>query len=581
MRKFYSFLVAAVALVAFAACNTNVDDQIASVEGETMTLTADFAQSRTTLDGVKVKWDANDAIAVSNGTECAQFTIESLTEDGAKAIFKGQKLEGETLYAYYPYAATLKYENGAWVNATLVNEQPAVANSFANNVAVSTAVSNGETLSFENQCAVLKFQTPQMDQAVTSVELLNGEQTLAKVVGQMTAGNNYYAVVMPGTYTFTVKINDAVSKVGQKAVTVEKNTLYNLGTLEAPVLREVSTLWATAGTHNGWAASDPAPMYVVGNYVVAYNLAGGTQLKFVQVGKDWDGAVGGSYGEGDNPDESAANTWHNCGDVNILLPAAGTYDVYYLPTAKKYNVVAAGTTPEEYVAPKVALSLSGTFNNWGDTELVEQNGIYVTKSLKLDAYASFKVRKDKAWDESYGGGIVYMNPNNYILTHFNGSDISITEAGTYDVYFNYDSKYLYVVTAGTDYTTAPLQTVEGKEPVQEEPEVTEKVVYLKPNSNWMQSNARFAIYVWGGTVGEKWVSMTASDTNGIYQAHLPEGYDYGCNIIFCRMNPSTTANNWNNKWNQTSDLKTPTDGKNLYTVKDGTWDKGGGTWSVK
>ena len=69
MRKFYSFLVAAVALVAFAACNTNVDDQIASVEGETMTLTADFAQSRTTLDGVKVKWDANDAIAVSNGTE--------------------------------------------------------------------------------------------------------------------------------------------------------------------------------------------------------------------------------------------------------------------------------------------------------------------------------------------------------------------------------------------------------------------------------------------------------------------------------------------------------------------------------
>ena len=53
--------------------------------------------------------------------------------------------------------------------------------------------------------------------------------------------------------------------------------------------------------------------------------------------------------------------------------------------------------------------------------------------------------------------------------------------------------------------------------------------------------------------------------DGTYEVHLPEGYDYGCNIIFCRMNPSTTANNWNNKWNQTSDLKTPTDGKNLYT----------------
>lgn len=87
-------------------------------------------------------------------------------------------------------------------------------------------------------------------------------------------------------------------------------------------------------------------------------------------------------------------------------------------------------------------------------------------------------------------------------------------------------------------------------------------------------------YVWGGTAGEKWVSMT-SVGDGIYEAYLPEGYDYGCNIIFCRMNPSGSANSWNNKWNQTSDLKTPTDGKNLYTVNEGTWDKGGGTWSVK
>ena len=114
----------------------------------------------------------------------------------------------------------------------------------------------------------------------------------------------------------------------------------------------------------------------------------------------------------------------------------------------------------------------------------------------------------------------------------------------------------------------------------DEPEVTDKTVYLKPNSNWKQSNARFAAYFWndGGNV---WVSMTDSDKDGIYEVNLPEGYDYGCNVIFCRMNPSTTANNWNNKWNQTSDLKTPTDGKNLYTVKESTWDKGGGTWSVK
>ena len=206
--------------------------------------------------------------------------------------------------------------------------------------------------------------------------------------------------------------------------------------------------------------------------------------------------------------------------------------------------------------------------------------IFVAKEVKLDAYPSFKIRKNKAWTENYGGGIVYLNPNNWMQVYSGGSDISVTAAGTYDIYFDYTTKRLYVVTAGSDYTKVEQQTKEGEEPKQEEPEVTEKVVYLKPNSNWTQSNARFAAYFFGGTTGEKWVSMTKVG-DGTYEAHLPEGYDYGCNIIFCRMNPSTTANNWNNKWNQTSDLKTPTDGKNLYTVKSGTWDKGGGTWSVK
>ena len=136
------------------------------------------------------------------------------------------------------------------------------------------------------------------------------------------------------------------------------------------------------------------------------------------------------------------------------------------------------------------------------------------------------------------------------------------------------------MTAGTDYTTAVEQTVSGKEPEVEEPEVTANMLYLKPNSNWKVDNARFAAYFFGN--GDKWVSMTDSDGDGIYEVNIPEGYDYGSgNVIFCRMNPNTTANNWNNKWNQTADLAIPKDGTNLYTVKDGTWDKGGGTWSTK
>ena len=101
-------------------------------------------------------------------------------------------------------------------------------------------------------------------------------------------------------------------------------------------------------------------------------------------------------------------------------------------------------------------------------------------------------------------------------------------------------------------------------------------LYLVPSSNWNESNARFAAYFFGN--GESWVSMTkvAGESN-LYEVTVPAGS--WTNVIFCRMNPGATANNWNNKWNQTSDL-TYNGTSNCYTVKEGTWDKGGGTWST-
>ena len=229
-------------------------------------------------------------------------------------------------------------------------------------------------------------------------------------------------------------------------------------------------------------------------------------------------------------------------------------------------------------------ALVGIFSEWKDKTMytTPDANVVVLEEVALKAAEGFLVRKPKTdWADKYGAGNVnYIKANHYITTAKDGADMCAEADGTYDIYFNISTKNLYVMESDKAYAEAAEQTVSGEEPKQEEPEVTEKVVYLKPNANWKTDNARFAAYFFNGAPGEKWVSMTAVG-DGTYEAHLPEGYDYGCNIIFCRMNPSTTANNWNNKWNQTSDLKTPTDGKNLYTVKAGTWDKGGGTWSVK
>lgn len=51
------------------------------------------------------------------------------------------------------------------------------------------------------------------------------------------------------------------------------------------------------------------------------------------------------------------------------------------------------------------------------------------------------------------------------------------------------------------------------------------------------------------------------------------------------MNPKTTANNWDNKWNQTVDLTIPTNGNNYFILDNcpanESWDGIDGTWSKK
>ena len=377
----------------------------------------------------------------------------------------------------------------------------------------------------------------------------------------------------------------------------------------APELPAVEPIeWSLAGSFNNWGdtlmtATDTANLFVA----KGVELKSGDEIKVKDL-KTWDTSYGGGISN------LEANKWMKAyfNGSNVVVAKSGTYDVYFeyaegAEYSKLYLVEAdgdyaaaveqtangtlvpdGGDEPEqpEEVTPgeNSDWALVGAFSSWADKTMLTTTdaNVVVLENVALKAAEGFLVRKPATeWADKYGAGDVnYIKANHYITTAQNGADMCLEADGTYDIYFNIDTKNLYVMVAGSDYATATKQTVNGEEPKQEEPEVTEKVVYLKPNSNWTQSNARFAAYFWGGTVGEKWVSMTAVG-DGTYEAHLPEGYDYGCNIIFCRMNPSTTANNWNNKWNQTSDLKTPTDGKNLYTVKSGTWDKGGGTWSVK
>lgn len=243
--------------------------------------------------------------------------------------------------------------------------------------------------------------------------------------------------------------------------------------------------------------------------------------------------------------------------------------------------------PEKpFVSEASDLGVVGSFaaSGWANDAVLyttPTEGLLVAEGVEFAAYNEFKIRTIGSWaegDVNIGAGAVnYFKANKYFTVYAGGGNIIVEAAGTYDIYFNVNTKVVYLMTAGADIAEATEQTESGEEPVTEEPEVTENVLYFAPHANWKIDGARFAAYFFGD--GEAWVSMTDSDADGIYEANIPVG-GY-TSVIFCRMNPGAAANNWNNKWNQTADLAIPTDGNNLYTLTGGEWDGVTGTWSVK
>lgn len=102
-----------------------------------------------------------------------------------------------------------------------------------------------------------------------------------------------------------------------------------------------------------------------------------------------------------------------------------------------------------------------------------------------------------------------------------------------------------------------------------------KTFYLAPNANWMQADAKFAVYYFNDESDNGWSSYMTEAATGIYSADVPEGYE---NLIFVRMNPAGVAPSWDGKWNQTGDLTVPAE-DDLYTLSADCWDCDG-TWSV-
>lgn len=192
--------------------------------------------------------------------------------------------------------------------------------------------------------------------------------------------------------------------------------------------------------------------------------------------------------------------------------------------------------------PKVLLSV----------ELGKTNDTTFTATAKYDDSTTEEVTNTSSW----------ASTNTSVATVNNGV-VEVVGEGTTEI----SASYTYNgVTKETGSATIVVE-----ENVASSGEI-DKLYFITTNQ-WSTASPRYAAYFFGN--GEKWVDMKEHST-GVYVCDKPEGYP---SVIFCRMNPSSTTNDWdsNNKWNQTVDLTIPTD-KDTYKYDEGQWDKGTGQW---
>ena len=442
MKKFWNLMLVALVILGATACAETKESVNVKNGSEGLSFYAEISNDATRADLEydeenkvwNTVWEGDETIAVkdANGTifnfsnteeDKSKFTC---TQDGVK------KLVGQS------------------VNISIVNpEQSKVGkrgvavsldvDMFDTSKTIKLAATNSFLRYTYNGAGKVEFElTYEGGQAF----VYNEGQAYDSVVIDGVKGENFVSFNAPAEGAeaeLAYSINGVECK--RKAINVFAGKIYNLGELTMPY---ETSAYSVVGTHNDWAAG-VTPMYLIGDYAVAYGVEfAGSENKFKILGNDkWLGAA-----------SLALNTWTSlAADTDDITIAAGTYDIYFSVAESKVCVVATGA--EVPAMPVFSIGVVGLGGNWDvDYDMTEEGVYYTLKSVNITATDTFKLRISHSWEENYG--IASDTSDEQVAINFDamytlvqgGKNMQVA-AGTYDLYFNYETKEFYVLTVGT------------------------------------------------------------------------------------------------------------------------------------
>ncbi len=457
MKKFYSFLVAAVVLMVATSCQKEAVEN--GFVGENAEFTASIASGRTELggdNGRKVMWNANDNIriftqenaagTVFNGdataaTATAKFTTTenfATSENGYLAVYpetanKYIQCDNSTGWANVYHDTEATYAAGVWSLPVLMKSEfeagEIVAGTFPEENAFMVAHSTNNTLSFKAATAFLKFTYTGTEGYVTisftggrltgsatmkyntvdgSISYEDADGMQISLAG-LTTDEVYYIPIYPGSVNgVTVREGMNTLIAFGRPATFEAGVIYNLD------MPEGMSPWALYDNY----FETGAPVYIAskaGDYHVVKNIPANTN------GYCFSKDGGNSSFVGAESVVSEMEKWSATGNEAIYVPdGQEAVDIYLTDDATMYYIAPAGTALEDIPAvPVITYSDYVLFDmdNNIEVKMVIEDGFHVAT---LKQSGNYIIQNSTTWD-MYGVGCgEFLNSTWYKVAPYDG-----------------------------------------------------------------------------------------------------------------------------------------------------------------
>lgn len=232
----------------------------------------------------------------------------------------------------------------------------------------------------------------------------------------------------------------------------------------------VGISWGLCGTMTGWGETDEdvaltldttLSMYVAKNCT----FVAGDKFK-IRANGEWNDLYNyGFQSEGNITVNAASKLILGNASKDMIVEAAGTYDVYFDLANTTLYLMEQGKTPDQAEKPSATVSewgIVGAYNNWvaPDTKLytTDTEGLFVAKDFKLNAFEDFKFRTNDTWGNEFTSSIMGIKANSWVAAGAGSSNTSVCVTGTYDIYLDTVKGRIYVMEAGKDISAATEQT---------------------------------------------------------------------------------------------------------------------------